>query len=702
VKKRIQFFGQGEHSDCGLAVVAMIINYCKKACSLEQLRNIYGTPKGGYNMFNLLTILSAYGIKSKGVAIRDSSALKKLSVPSILFWQNNHFVILEKYSFGKFHILDPAFGKRTVNNTEFAKSFSNFALLLDETLTSRNRSSEEFKKKYNIIIKFIMKNKIKIIAVLLVMLFIQGISLLVPIFTRQIVDGSLQNGASLPSVYFMPIIIISTIVFSYGFRATSSLIITKLQIIFNKKFFQEFMNTILKQPFSYFANRSSGDLTFRANLTTAIQQLFTTQLLSNTMSFIFLVVYFGLMISYSVVLTCVTIAVCLLSLFLSLIYHKENKKITINEYFSQSEVQKTFVEIFSGVETIKALNIEKHFYMHWQTLLEEQLSFQKVRGRLVAFILELSNVLIFFLPIIIIYFGIIQVHFSAVSIGTVVAFISLSNSFAAPFTSIVNSIAQFSTIRVYADKLLDVINNEYAAHSRGSLIDSTSDIVMNDVTFYYSEFDEPVVEGVNIAIKRGERIVIVGASGSGKSTLLKLLSNSLLPKCGNVLVKEDLRNSISYINQFPTIFNDTLRNNLSLYNEDIDDKQILEILQQVDTDNLITNAKLGLDTVLSENGMNLSGGQKQKIAIARALLTNSKVILMDEPTSSMDNILERRILEVIKRKCETVVISAHRLSTIKDFDRIIVLSSGRVVEEGTHEELMKLGGYYTKLYSVEV
>lgn len=495
---------------------------------------------------------------------------------------------------------------------------------------------------------------------------------------------------------------------------------------------------------------------YRANLVAVVEQMLATGMIGSLVSFVFLAVYLVMMINYSPQLTMVTLAICFVILMVSTIYAAKSKKLVDKETAAQSAVQQSFIEIFSGIETVKSMNLEGFFYRRWSDLLQKQLHFQWRRGKLDAWMSSLSAALEFVLPLTIILCGSVLLAQDMVDLGTVVGFVTLASSFVVPFGSIMTSIGQFAAVLSYIRKIADIIpsgkrtndghmdyemrhvDGEHAPLQRVLPSDSQSgkeitgigesqenpscyaaphseridnygreSLTAHNVSFSYTVFSKPVVEDITLHIPKGRKVAIVGPTGSGKSTVLKLLSGLIRPTQGRVMVDghpcEELplswrAKNIAFVHQDTTVFNMTLRENILLRRTSVDESRLRQVCKDCCIDESMMNPGLGLDTMISEHGLNLSGGQRQKIAIARAMVTNPMFMVMDEPTSALDNVTENKIMRALMRAPYACVVVAHRLSSIRMFDEIYVMDDGHIIEHGSHESLMAEGKLYAKLY----
>ena len=362
------------------------------------------------------------------------------------------------------------------------------------------------------------------------------------------------------------------------------------------------------------------------------------------------------------------------------------------------------------METIKSLGKEKEIYKKWKELFEKALNQQEKQGILFSWLGNIPITLLFATPLIIVIFGMKQVDGGYMTMGQLVGFIALSSSFIEPFSKFIGTVSQFFLLKSYFNQIYEIIDSKsFINRVSGKEIDHIDKIEVKEVSFAFSEFDKNILDNINLVINKGEKIAIVGKSGSGKSTLLKILTNLYPLKKGEVFINDEsvesfsnqsIRKKMSYVTQNSTVFGESLYDNLFLSKDEMDTEKLEDVLQVTDLLD-VSSSYSGLNTLISENGQNLSGGQIQRISIARCLLNNPDVLILDEPTSSLDNISENKILSYIYSSKTTVIVVAHRLNTIKRMDRIIVLDNGRLVEEGSHEELIRKKGMYYSLYNEE-
>lgn len=704
--KKISAIQQSEHSECGLACVVMILNFYGINTTLGKLRDIYGVPKGGNTLTHLKKILQDYGVETMAIRVLSKESLIELTEPSICFWDESHFVVLEKYSQKNVIVYDPAIGKTEMSPKEFDSHFTNIALIVTETNVKEQKKKKNTTKE--ILLNIIKERKIQVSIFIFVTLVIQLMNVVVPQMTQRLIDNSNQVKSNFFQILF--VVVILFFVF-YVLQVVRGLQLNTLQRFFDLRLMDGFMKKILSLPLQFFVNRSTGDLIFRANLGTLIQQVLSQRMLVVIVDFFFIFVYLILMASYSLELTGVSVLVAIIIGIISIINSKKFQALTDKELISQSLVQRILVEMFEGIETLKMNNATQSFFELWKENFTKQVDLRTEKNKYYALYGNIPTSIQFVLPIFLLLLGIVQIDNGNLSLGEMVSFLALSSAFLTPIMTISSAYTDLLTLRTYFDRIGEIYEVSVPKRKQQNKLRSIKtfqSIELKKVSFKYSYFEENILSNINLQIKSGEKLAIVGRSGSGKSTLLNLMSGVYQPNKGNIYLnkinylnihEKSLNKKISVVNQSPTIFNNSLYENIVLNNKKISQATINKAIRDSRVDEIIRDLPLGLQTQLSENGMNLSGGQKQRIAIARALVTKPDILFMDEPTSSLDNISENYIMKRIKEHKFACVIVAHRLNTIRHFDRIIVMDKGRVVEEGSHKKLMKERGVYYRIYS---
>ncbi len=698
---RIRFQQQSEHSECGLACASMLIDFYVKKTKLSNLREKYGVPNGGYNLSQIQTILGEYHITSKAVKI-NAESVKALPMPFIAFWNSKHFIIVEKVCSRYIQIVDPALGKMKISDGEFKEKFSKVALYV----TSDSRKKFEMPKFNNAIFASINKNKSYLFKTLLVSLIMQCLSLFVPYAIQFIIDGTALNLIQSIGHLIISICLIILVYFFSNFVRTR--IITTLQTSFDKEFLGKTIEHLLDLPYSYFVNRSKGELIYRINSNTYIRQILIEQVIGLVIDIFFFFLYLIAMFAYNTYLAVFTILIAIILCIFSYINAKLNRKIDQNEIVVLTKSQDMINEIVNNIFTIKSTNSQKNMYVKWESNFEEQIKMEKKKAKYTSVLTNITQTIQTFYSLLIYAIGYTLYLQQQITIGGVVAFSVIGAAFLTPIISIMNSYSQFLLVKIYMDRLLDILETptERSSLGEGFLSDFSGAVSLEKACYRYSRFSKEAVSDITLKIKPNEKVAIVGASGSGKSTLLKLAASLYQPTKGEVFydsynVKEldiqKLRESIGIVLQENVLFNGTFRENITM-GRTFSAKEIMKCIKATNLAELVESFPLGLETNISESGQNLSGGQRQKISIARTIISSPKVIFLDEPTSALDNDSERIVMDYLFSMPVTLVVVAHRLSTIQQFDRIIVMSEGKIVEVGTHKELLRNNSHYAKLY----
>ncbi|WP_321385831.1 peptidase domain-containing ABC transporter [uncultured Enterococcus sp.] len=706
MKKKVPFVEPSEHSECGLACVTMILNYYKDPATLNQLRDIYGVPKGGNTLLNLKEILEERGIETKAIRVLEFDILMEQTEPVICFWENRHYVVLEKLTEDSAVILDPALGKRKIPFEEFAGLFTDFALLIEGENINVSQTEKKKNAALSIFKQIFKEQKLKASIFIGLTLLIQGVSILVPRLTQLIIDRSQAPGQLITQIGWG---IVLLFVAYYLLQVARGLTLIILEQLFDLTLMKAFMKKIMHLPLRFFVNRSTGDLIFRANLSVIIQQIMSQRMLTLFVDFLFVFIYLILMLSISPQMTMVALIGALIMGGISFVNSKKVQAITDKELLAQSRVQRILVELFEGMETVKSSGSEKQFYKKWLTNFKQQIDLRVEKDRFSTWVRTIQTSIQFILPVLLIYIGVFQLMNNELTLGQIISFNSLAGAFITPIVVVFDSYTEILLLRSYFGKLNEILDaTETRKKKKGAaVIEDIKSLDIQSVSFKYSRFEENILDDISFSVRAGEKIAIVGKSGSGKSTLLKLLAGLYEPTEGSIEVNhKDLRNVheesvkrvTSIVNQKPTIFNASLLENIVMNQEKFDERRLERAIYDSRVSEIIQNLPLGLETPISEGGMNLSGGQMQRISIARALVKETQLLLMDEPTSSLDNISENFIMNQLKHYDFTCIVIAHRLNTVKHFDRILVIDQGRIVEEGTHESLIQKRGHYYSIY----
>ena len=701
---------QMEAVECGAAALGIILAYYGHYVPLEILREDCGVTRDGSNAGNVIRAARAYGFDAGGMKL-GIAQLDKAPLPAILFWQYSHFVVLEGYSGGRFYLNDPARGRLKVGYEEFNKAFTGIVLKMTP--------GEAFVKTggppnmLSGLVERFRGAKSALTFVVLTGLFLVVPGILVPAFSKIFIDNILLNGRREwlePLLLGMGATMLLRIILSWLQAHYLLRLHTKLSLSMSAKFLMH----VMRLPTNFFQQRYPGDIASRVESNDRVAALLTGQLASSCISLFSVVFYAIVMFTFDAPLTVVGIGVVILILIIVRAFTRlrvdESRRL-------QQEIGKQYGVMMSGLLTIDALKAsgrESDFFARWaghqakSTNSRQQLAVLSLWLGLAPELLErlLMNTVI-------LGWGGWQVMNGELSIGSLVAMQSLMASFMAPAKNLANLGQSIQTIQADIARLDDVHKCdidpllEIGQHLPSQETRRLSGLVeVNSVTFGYDRLKEPLISEFQLRLRPGGRVAIVGPSGSGKSTMAKVLAGLYHPWQGAILfdgipaekVPRPIRSaSLAMVDQQIMLFEGSIRDNLTLWDASVSDENVVKAAGDACILEEISSRPGGLNAEIIQMGNNFSGGQRQRLEIARALAVNPSILILDEATSALDPETELKIdCNLRERGCSCIII-AHRLSTIRDADEIIVLENGNVVERGVHEELIALGGHYAEL-----
>ncbi len=709
---------QMEAVECGAASLAIILGYFGAYIPLEKLRYDCGVSRDGSKASNIVKAAKKYGLECKGYMYQtpdDLDNLFKKKTPLVVFWKMNHFLVLDGKRNKKVYLNDPAFGPRTVSLEEFRQSFSKVYITFETTENFRTT------KKPPSVLKGLLSrlsgSEKNILFAFLISLSLIVPGLAIPGISKIFIDDYLLKGYT---HFLHPILAVLALFFiaSFILHWMQQTILIKLEtkLLINSSY--NFMWHVLKLPMTFFSQRSIGDIISRLQANSTIANLLSGQL-ATTLFDLTQVVFFGVfMLFYSWQLTCI---VALLS-FINIIVYKATKRAKRDIGFRVQEANAKLVGTTivgnSMIESLKSSGGITDFYTRWSgfqakyiNAYQKQSWYSMVTSVVPVLCTHLSSALVLGIGCLLIING-------QFTIGGLVAFTMLTTQFSDPINRLVDFGSSLQQIAVSIKRLDDVHNYDVDYKHRNKNNNKnkikhnklTGQLVLKNVTFGYSCLEAPLIENFNLSLVPGSRVALVGTSGSGKSTIANLVSGLYQAWSGEILFDgvsihdippEILAASVSMVNQDPFFFKGSLRENLTMWNNTYPDECVTGAARKAEIYEDIASRNGAFECQMDESGSNFSGGQLQRMEITRALMNNPSLLILDEATSALDPVIENKIDDNLRALGCTSLIIAHRLSTIRDCDEIIVLSKGQVVERGTHEELIKNNGTYTKLVKSE-
>ena len=710
---KVQVIMQMEALECGAASLAMVLAYYGKWIPLEQVRYDCGVSRDGSNARNVLRAARSYGLTAKGYRYEPAELKTKGKFPCIIHWNFNHFVVLNGFKGNKAVLNDPARGTYTVPMKTFDESFTGICLMFEPgeefVPGGKPQSVFGFAKKR-------LKGAGAAIAFVTMTTIISSlIGIISPAFSRIFLDRLLtgQNPDWVaPFVIALAGMSVIQLIVAWIQSVYSLKINGKLSMVGNSTF----MWQVLRMPMDFFSQRMAGDIQGRqssnASIASGLVETFAPLLLNAGMMIFYLVV----MIRYSLMLTLIGLASVLINFGLSTIISKKRINITRVQMRDSGKLAGATVAGIEMIETIKASGAEDGYFEKWAgyqaSVNTQQVKFQKlneVLGLLPSLVSSLCSTAVLML-------GVYLAMQGEFTVGMIMAFQGFLSSFTAPAESIISAGQTIQEMRTEMERVEDVmkypvdVQNDAPVDENAEYDKLSGCIEMKNVTFGYSRLAEPLITDFNLSLKTGSRVAFVGASGCGKSTLSKLISGLYKPWSGEILFdgkrideidRSVFTGSLAVVDQDIILFEDTIANNIKMWDTSIEDFEMIMAARDAQLHEDIMQREGGYQYKLTEGGKDFSGGQRQRMEIARVLAQDPTIIILDEATSALDAKTEYDVVNSIKNRGITCIVVAHRLSTIRDCDEIVVLDGGRVVERGTHEELMRLGGAYTQLVSNE-
>lgn len=705
-------FLQMEAVECGAAALGIVLAYFGKWRPLEELRAECGVSRDGCNARNILHGARRYGLAAKG---RKASLEGALSgpFPYIAFWNFNHFLVVEGFRNGTVYLNDPATGPRTASLAEFDDAFTGVMLVFEPT--------DEFASeggKPSLFSRLIPRTRsVRSAIALSILISLTTIipGLLVPGFSKIFIDDYLIQGKAdwlRPLLGGMAVTILIMAALSWLSQAVLLRMETKLALVDSARFVWH----LLRLPVTFFGQRHPGDIVNRISANDRIAGAVAGRLGEGLVSAITVVFYAAVMLLLDPVLAAIAIGLSLINIgvFQSLARRRMDASARLQQDFGQ--FQAACVTGIRAIETLKASGTDDDYFERWAGFQAKTLNNSRRLAHYGIVAESLAPLLDGLAMAAVIGLGGYRVIHGDMTVGTLVAFQALAMSFTAPINALVAAGGAFQELSADLARSDDVFN--YGRDSRYAREDEpasgrdrlSGDIELRDVTFGYSPLAAPLIEEFNLTIRSGARVALVGGSGSGKSTIAKLVTGLYQPWSGEILFDGTpigdvpvgtLTASVSAVSQEIFLFSGSVRDNLSAWDSTVPDADMIAALRDAQIFDLVAARGGALDARIEEGGANLSGGEAQRMEIARALTPRPSILVLDEATSALDPATEKAIDAALRKRGCTCLIIAHRLSTVRDADEIIVLEAGKVVERGTHDALISANGVYARLVAQE-
>ena len=714
------FYKQLDAMDCGPSCLRMIARYYGKHFTLQTLRDKSHLTREGVSMLGIAKAAEAIGLQTMGVSLTWERLRDEAPLPVIVHWQQNHFVVVYKIRKDKVYVSDPAFGHAVYTKEEFLKSWistrqegeaKGSALLLQPTPDFLNQEDEPIRKTgFSYLLRYLAPYRRYVYHLVLGLILGSIIQFLLPFLFQSIVDSGITN-QDLNFIYLVLLFQLVLILSQMGIDFIRRWILLHLGTRVNISLISDFLSKLMKLPVGFFDTKLTGDILQRIGDHRRIETFLTTSSLTILFSMVNLVVFAIIMAIYSLKILLIFLAGAILYFLWISIFMKRRRTLDQKYFIKMAQNQSKLIQIIHGIREIKLNNAERSAQWEWKEIQAgvfrvnmRSLSLNQYQEAGGVFINETKNILINVVAAVAVVNG-------NLTLGTLLAISYILGQLNGPIEQMISFLHKAQDAKISLERLGEIheTEDEYQRETGVTVLPSIEKLSIRDLEFSYpGALQRNVLEGISMSLKKDTVTALVGVSGSGKSTLVKLLLGFYPPGKGDIragdmniqMIQPDLwRKHCGVVMQDGFIFSDTIARNIAMGEQDINTDQLLYAARMACIDDFIDRLPLGYNTVIGQEGLTLSGGEEQRILIARAIYKNPGFLFLDEGTSALDANNERRIMENLQLvfRGKTVLIVAHRLSTVKNADQIIVLDQGRIVEQGKHNSLIAKKGHYFNL-----
>jgi ATP-binding cassette subfamily B protein len=706
--KRVPVLQQLNAVECGAACLAMILSYHGRRTSVSECRDKCSPGRDGLTAKTIATAAREYGLRVKAYSLEPEN-LKHIALPAVAHWNFSHFIVVERLTARGVEVVDPSGGRRVLSQAQFDEGFTGVVITFEPGahFERRGAGGRAAWMDYLRTMFSLPGTGGAVAQVLVVSLLLQVFGLVLPLLTKLLVDTVLP----LKMTGLMNVLGVGLLLAVAGQSVLSYLrssVLIRLRGRLDTQLMFNFFEHLLTLPFSFFQNRTSGDLLMRLSSNGFIREVLTNGTLSLFLDGSFVLIYLAILLYVAPPFGLLAAGLGALQILIIYGTRRSVAALMQRELATKSAEQGYLVEVVSGVSMLKASGAEDRAFERWSDLFHEQLNVSLERGRVSMLIENAMGALRTLSPLLLLWYGALQVLGGRLSLGEMLALTSLAASFLAPISTLVMNAQQLLLIGAHLERIGDVLKAEPEQTLSGEFVDLklSGRVEVHDLSFCYNPNSAPVLSGVSFAVEPGQKVALVGQTGSGKSTLAMLMLGLYRPTGGEVLYDgvplaklnlRALRSQVGVVLQEPILFSGSVMQNLTLNHPAASPERVMKAAETAALHQDVMRMPMGYETFVSEGATTLSGGQRQRLAIARALAHEPSLLLLDEATSHLDALTEAKVERNLSALSCTRVVIAHRLSTVHNADMILVLKEGVLVERGTHDELMAAGGHYAEL-----
>lgn len=706
-KGRIPYVQGMEAADCGAASLAMVLGYFGRHETLASVHGVLQPGRDGVTARTIVEGAATYGLIGRALSV-PGDEWKDLPRGTIIHWRFSHFVVYEGFDRKGVTLLDPVGGRRKLDVDEFRRSFTGVAIAFQAGDRFERKAAGESKAWS--FVRLILAERQLLIRIGLISIVLQVLGLLLPATTSLVIDRVLPRGDSL----LLSVVAIGALVILVSQSLSEfvrQILLSNLKVVIDVRMTLRFVEHLLALPYSFFQRHTDGDLLMRINSNAQIREALTGGVISGVLDGTLVLGYLFLLVVASPTAGLVVIMAAALLLLPFFLTSQIRHDLASKYVEARTKSESLQVELLRAIETIKGMGLEHDSLERWSNMLVDTLNVELSRDRLSSLLMMMGEFVRAATPLSVLLLSAYSGLHGGMAPGTMLALSTLSGLFISRFGALCDRIYSLQVLGIYIDRITDVMDTE--TETVGGNVPKNGirgDLVVDKLTYRYSSGSPPVLQGISMHIHEGTAVAFVGGSGSGKSTLIKLLAGLYSPTDGDLridgmpLTEIDLRHyrrHIAMVTQETQLFAGTIRQNIALSTGAPVMSEVIAAAKTACIHDAIMAMPMGYETMLTDQGRSLSGGQRQRLALARALMRKPRLLLLDEATSAIDSLTEERIKRNLDQLQCTRVMIAHRLSTIRDVAKIYVMVNGKVVESGSHAELMVRDGVYAKLAKVQ-